>query len=51
MEISKYQILGLYKYKNKFQVIDSLENIIHLQGTKKECQEYIKIYYENTNSK
>ena len=51
METSKYQVLGLYKYKNKFQVIDSLKNILHFQGTKKKCKEYIKIYYENINVK
>ena len=51
MEINNYQILGLYKYKNEFQVIDSLKSIVQFQGTKKECQEDIKIYYENTNSK
>ena len=39
MEISKYQILGLYKYKNEFQVIDSLKSIVQFQGTKKECKE------------
>lgn len=51
MKINKYQILGLYKYKNEFQVIDSLKSIVQFQGTKKECKEYIKIYYENINSK
>ena len=41
--MNKHKILGLYKFEDEYQVIDSLRNYVQFQGTKEECKKYIEI--------
>jgi len=41
--MNKHKILGLYKFGDEYQVIDSLRNYVQFQGTKEKCKEYIEI--------
>ena len=39
--VGKLKIIGLYEYKDVYQVIDSTNSVL-FQGSKADCKKYIK---------